>query len=279
MPALLPQAAAPILRHLREAEKCETRLLSGLVPGSLPCMKLPLLSIVTSTLLLVASGGVSAADEKPKPKREAHPSLAKVEDVPGLPRVLLIGDSISMGYTVPVRELLKGKANVHRVPANGGPTTNGLKNLKQWLGDSHWDVIHFNWGLHDLKYIAEDPSKRADPKAPGAHLQVSLADYEKNLRELVSQLKATGAKLIWCSTTPVPEGSEGRVVGDDLKYNEIATRVMKEAGIPTDDLYTHAKAKLKDIQLPEGNVHYSEAGYQYLAEKVAAAIGARLPKK
>jgi hypothetical protein len=69
--------------------------------------------------------------------------------VAGLPRVLLIGDSISMGYTLDVRELLKGKANVHRIPTNGGPTTNGLKNIKAWLGDSKWDVIHFNWGLHD----------------------------------------------------------------------------------------------------------------------------------
>ncbi len=253
-----------------------TRAPSG---GSIRCMKIPLLSLIVSSALLAVSGFVSAADEKPKPKREPNPSLAKIEDVPGLPRVLLIGDSISMGYTIPVRELLKGKANVHRVPANGGPTTNGLKNLKAWLGDSHWDVIHFNWGLHDLKYIQEDPSKRADPKATGAHLQVSLADYEKNLRELVSLLKATGAKLIWCNTTPVPEGSDGRVAGDELKYNEIAARVMKEAGIPTDDLYSHARAKLQDIQLPNANVHYSDSGYQYLAEKVAAAIEPQLPKK
>jgi hypothetical protein len=92
--------------------------------------------------------------------------MAKIEDVAGLPRVLLIGDSISIGYTLDVREMLKGKANVHRIPTNGGPTTNGLKSIKAWLGDSKWDVIHFNWGLHDLKYIQDDPSKRADPKAP-----------------------------------------------------------------------------------------------------------------
>src|SRR5712692_6887545 len=77
--------------------------------------------------------------------------MADVPDVPGLPRVLLIGDSISIGYTVPTRHLLTGKANVHRIPANGGPTTNGLANLDAWLGHGKWDVIHFNWGLHDLK--------------------------------------------------------------------------------------------------------------------------------
>jgi len=246
-------------------------------------VKSPSLPLFIAASLFAATFVASGADEKkadPKaaPRRAPNASLVKIEDQPGLPRVLLIGDSISMGYTVPVRELLKGKANVHRIPTNGGPTTNGLKNLKEWLGDSHWDLIHFNWGLHDLKYILDDPSKRADPKAPGAHLQVPLADYEKNLRELAGQMKATGAKLIWCNTTPVPEGSDGRISGDEAKYNEAAARVMKEAGIPTDDLHAHAVAKLKDVQLP-ANVHYSEAGSKYLAEKVAAVIEAQLPRK
>jgi hypothetical protein len=242
------------------------------------------LLLVACSLLLAVSVSVAekkatAPAPKAKAKRAPHPSLAKVEDQPGLPRVLLIGDSISMGYTLPVRELLQGKANVHRIPANGGPTVNGLKNLKAWLGDAKWDVIHFNWGLHDLKYILDDPSQRADPKAPGARHQVALADYEKNLRELVKQLQATGAKLIWCNTTPVLAGSDGRVAGDELKYNEAAARVMKEAGIPTNDLHAHAQARIKDIQLPDGNVHFTDAGSKYLAEKVAASIAAALPKK
>jgi GDSL-like Lipase/Acylhydrolase family len=232
--------------------------------------------------LLLAITAASAADTaapakaKAKAKRAPSPSLAKIEDVPGLPRVLLIGDSISMGYTLPVRELLKGRANVHRIPTNGGPTTNGLKSLAAWLGNSKWDVIHFNWGLHDLKYIGDDPSKRADPKAPGSHPQVPLADYEKNLAALVAQMKATGAALIWCNTTPVTAGSDGRIAGDEVKYNEAAARVMKAAGIPTDDLRAHAIAGPKDAQLP-ANVHFSPEGYKYLAEKVAAEIGKSLP--
>ncbi len=240
---------------------------------------LPLL--VVPALLLAICASASAAEKKaaPKTKRAPSPSLAKIEDVPGLPRVLLIGDSISMGYTIPVREKLKGKANVHRIPTNGGPTVNGLAHLKEWLGDSKWDVIHFNWGLHDLKYIGKNANERLDPKAPGAHMQVPLPEYEKNLRELVTQLKATGAKLIWCSTTPVLEGSDGRVAGDEKKYNEAAARVMKDAGVPTNDLHAHAQSKIKEIQLPAGNVHYTQDGYKYLAEKVAAEIEAALPKK
>ena len=52
--------------------------------------------------------------------------FAPVTDDPKLPRVLLIGDSISIGYTLPTRDFLKGKVNLHRIPTNGGPTTRGL---------------------------------------------------------------------------------------------------------------------------------------------------------
>ncbi|MBL9180374.1 MAG: SGNH/GDSL hydrolase family protein [Verrucomicrobiaceae bacterium] len=235
---------------------------------------------ITAILVLATMTTVTFAQAAKTPAakaRKPHPSLAKVEDVPGLPRVLLIGDSISMGYTLDVRAMLKGRANVHRIPSNGGPTTNGLKNIQAWLGGAKWDVIHFNWGLHDLKYIQEDPSKRADPKAAGSHQQVALADYEKNLAELVKTMQATGAKLIWCNTTHVPAGSDGRVEGDEVKYNEAAARVMTAAGIPTNDLRAHALAK-PEAQLPS-NVHYSPEGYHHLAEKVSAVIAEHLPKK
>ena len=68
-----------------------------------------------------------------------------------------------MGYTIPVRALLKGKANVHRVLENGGPTINGLAQFQKWLGDGKWDVIHFNWGLHDLK-LMPDGKRQVAPK-------------------------------------------------------------------------------------------------------------------
>jgi acyl-CoA thioesterase-1 len=243
-------------------------------------MKLPTflaLALCTSTAFVLADTKPAAAAPK---KRAPSPVLAPIEDQPGLPRVLLIGDSISMGYTLDVRKRLEGQANVHRIPANGGPTPNGVANLKPWLGDKKWDVIHFNWGLHDLKFIVgEDKSKLVPAETPGAKHQVPLADYEKNLAQLVSEMKATGAKLIWCSTTPVVAETPGRQTEDVLKYNEAAARVMKAAGVATDDLYAYALPRLGDgNQLPK-NVHFSPAGSKMLAEKVAAEITAALPKK
>jgi hypothetical protein len=201
-------------------------------------------------------------------QQQPNPALQDVEDVSGLPRVLLIGDSISMGYTVPVRELLKGKANVHRIPANGGPTSNGLEHISEWLGTGKWDVIHFNWGLHDLK-IGEDGSR-----------QVPLDRYEQNLRELVARLRQTGARLIFASTTPVPEGKVNppRVNADVISYNAAAAKIMQERGIPIDDLYLLAMPQLKTIQLPV-NVHYTPEGYASLARQVADSILKELAHK
>jgi len=213
-----------------------------------------------------AEAGGKATGKAGAPARRPDPSLAPIQDVAGLPRVLLIGDSISMGYTLPVRELLKGKANVHRIPTNGGPTLRGLESLKRWLGDGKWDVIHFNWGLHDLRL--DDAGK----------YQVPLDEYAKNLKELVKQLKATGAKLVWCSTTPVPEKcTPPRKNADVIAYNAAAKKIMDENGIALDDLYAFALPKIKELQLPD-NVHFSPRGSAELAKAVVASLQPALAK-
>jgi lysophospholipase L1-like esterase len=192
------------------------------------------------------------------PKKE-NPEFAKINDDPTLPRVLLIGDSISMGYTLPVRNSLQGKANVHRPPENCGTTTRGVEQLDSWLGEGHWNVIHFNFGLHDLKYVDGKP-------------QVSLEDYEKNLRTIIKRLRQTEAKLIWCSTTPVPKKSSPPRHNDDvLAYNAVAGKVMKENGVPIDDLYAFAQPQMEKIQRPD-NVHFTTDGSETLAKQVSKVI-------
>ncbi|MFC5457573.1 SGNH/GDSL hydrolase family protein [Prosthecobacter fluviatilis] len=207
------------------------------------------------------------AQQPAKPKPAPNPSLAPIQDVAGLPRVLLIGDSISMGYTLPVRKLLEGKANVHRIPTNGGPTKNGVANIAKWLGTGKWDVIHFNWGIHDLKYM------------PDGKRQVEPVAYEANLRSLVATLKKTGAKLIWATTTPIPEGelNPPRKFGQVKEYNEIAAKVMAENGIAIDDLNAWITPQLATMQKAR-DVHYTAAGSDYLAKQVAAEITKALAK-
>ncbi|MEO2047998.1 MAG: SGNH/GDSL hydrolase family protein [Pirellulales bacterium] len=215
--------------------------------------------------------------KKKQAKKRPNPVYAPIKDDPSLPRVLLIGDSISIGYTLPVRGLLKGQANVHRPPTNCGPTISGLKQIDAWIGKQSWDVIHFNWGLHDLKYMGPKGQNLAKPGTEGSHQQVPPAEYEKNLRKLVARLKKTGVSLIWCTTTPVPEGAAGRVVGDSAKYNAIAAKVMQENDVAVDDLYAFSLPKLKSIMRP-ADVHFTPDGSKQLAEYVVTTIRAALKK-
>lgn len=134
-----------------------------------------------------------------------------VQDDPQLPRVLLIGDSVSRGYTQSVRKALAGKANVHRAPANCGPTSLGLKKIDVWLGNGEWDVIHFNFGIHD----------RNTP----------LAEYSQRLEQLVERMQKTGAKLVWASTTPIPDdASRKQTAASIAERNAAAARIMTEHG-------------------------------------------------
>lgn len=222
---------------------------------------------------LAQAQDANAMAKKPakKPAKAKSGPMAPIKDVEGLPRVLLIGDSISVGYTLDTRKLLEGKVNVHRIPTNGGPTSNGLKSLDEWLGKGKWDVIHFNWGLHDLKYMGAKDTNLAAPNAPTSRQQIPPEQYGKNMRELVGRLKKTGAKLIWATTTPVPAGSQGRIQGDSAKYNAIALKIMTDNGVAVDDLYALALGQLSKIQQPK-NVHFTPAGSKVLARQVASSI-------
>lgn len=199
-------------------------------------------------------------------------SATAAEPESDLPRVLLIGDSISIGYTKAVQELLRGEANVQRIRGNAQHTGTGLQKLDEWLGDQPWDVIHFNWGLWDLCYRNPESKNQGHRDKVHGKITYTLPEYEKNLRELVRRLKATRAKLIWAATTPVPAGEAGRIQGDAAKYNEAAARIMQENDIPINDLHTHMLPRMKEFQTKPDNVHFTPEGSRYLAEKVADSI-------
>ena len=176
-----------------------------------------------------------------------------VKDDPKLPRVLLIGDSISRGYTLAVRHALVGKANIHRAPANCGPTAMGLQKLPVWLGNGKWDVIHFNFGIHDR--------------------QTDEETYAANLETIIAQLEKTDAKLIWARTTPPASGEnkEKFTIEQCERVNRIADAIMQKHSISEDDLYAAVAARLAELQ-NKNDVHFKAAGYDILGRQVATNI-------
>jgi lysophospholipase L1-like esterase len=199
--------------------------------------------------------------------------LAQVEtNKSDLPKVLIIGDSISMAFTRHVARQLDGKAEVVHHKGNAKHTNEGLAKLDQWIGKTRWDVIHFNWGLWDLCYRHPESKVQGRRDKVNGTLTTTLEQYEKNLDELVSRLKKTEAKLIWANTTVVPEKEAGRILGDELKYNEAAARVMKKHGIMTNDLHKLTKTFAADQFDGSGNVHYTQEGYRRIGKQVADQI-------
>ncbi|MSU53258.1 MAG: SGNH/GDSL hydrolase family protein, partial [Opitutaceae bacterium] len=144
-----------------------------------------------------------------------------------------------------------------------------LTKIDEWLGQGKWDVIHFNFGLHDAKL----PPEGVRHAAP--------ADYEKNLRQLVQRMKATGAKLIWATTTPVPKGGNlapNRRFGDIATYNAIAARVMAENGVAINDLNAAIAPRIEKVGRTN-DVHFSAEGSAFLAERVVRSVTANLPAR
>ena len=139
-----------------------------------------------------------------------------------------------------------------------------LQHIETWLGTGKWDVIHFNSGLHDLRYL------------PSGQRLAPRAEYEENLRKLVGRLKQTGANIIFAMTTPIPErqaerGAKMRKPGDEKIYNAIAIKVMAENGVQINDLHAYALPRLQELQIPD-DLHFTDAGSAALAEQVAESI-------
>ncbi len=185
--------------------------------------------------------------------------------------VLIIGDSISIGYTPFVEKALAPGIIVTHNPGNGGSTVRGKDSLEVWLNHKQWDLIAFNFGLHDLVY--KDDQKKYDVLT--GKVSVPLEEYRQNLEQIVAQLRETTAILKFINTTVVPENSAGRKVEDPARYNEVALEVMKKNGIEVIDLYT-LSLTVHPINSKPGNVHYTPEGYQLLAAPLIKAIRASL---
>lgn len=189
------------------------------------------------------------------------------------PNVLIIGDSIAGGYLPFVKEKLQGIAEVQtpKEPGEGGGTTNAIMHVDKWIGEAEWDVIHFNFGLHDMKHI--DPNTGKNSTNLSHPQQAKPEQYEENLKEIVAKLKKTGAKLIFATTTPYPEklGKQMRSPGMPEIYNDVALRIMKKEGVQVNDLYSFVLPKMEALQRAK-NVHFTEAGYEALGNKVVESI-------
>lgn len=213
--------------------------------------------------------------------------------VTALPDVLILGDSISVGYTPAVRKKLAGVANVTRPGTNCGPSQWYLANMKQWVGTNRWAVIHVNFGIWDNHYLkgpatgmglfwGKEYTNAVPPIAKGTairglgyRIRTPIKEYEKNLRTVLGYLKEHSDKVVFGLTTPLTGWQKDDRCGRIRVYNELAEAVCAELGVAVDDLYAVAEQNLD--QQTDG-CHFSAKGYDLLADAVVAAIRKELEK-
>lgn len=229
------------------------------------------------TVTLLALVNLSAGAQNPAPKetdtrlhadgKSWRLDKAKVED-PKRPRVLLMGDSILNGYLPAVLKALDGQAYVD---AWVTPTSQGDKSLPKQIEDvcaqGPYDVIHFNLGLHGWQ-------KGRIPEG----------QYEALTHGLVQAFKkqAPKAKIIWASTTPVTaQGKPGELDPEInptiVEHNAMASKVMKEEGVPINDLGALMSAHL---DLARGDrFHWKPEGTALISAQVIDTLKRALAER
>jgi len=182
-------------------------------------------------------------------------------------KVILIGDSICLGYQSLVQQALTGYAEVWTPEINGGDSRNILEHLKVWVQTSQPDVVHINCGLHDLK----------KPFDTGL-LAVPISEYSLNVHTILNQLRQSVPLVLWATTTPVNTGWHherkgfDRFEDDVVSYNDAAKTVTRILKVPVNDLYSAVMTAGRDrLLLPDG-VHFTAGGYALLGEQVAAML-------
>jgi acyl-CoA thioesterase-1 len=255
---------------------------------------------LTQTVLLLILGGflfinisVNAQNSNnpnkiPTPEQRARQiqNTAKVwrfEADPKLPNVLVLGDSNTIGYVLKLRQLLKDKANVYfPLKSNGTPdncanTAYGLENIDRFLGTTKWEVIHFNWGLHDCNRARIENGKRIQDQKNG-ELRHSPELYGENLEKIVERLEQTKTKLIWASSSVVNEGTKGNRVGEEVIFNNVAEKIIEKHNIPINNIYSLTKNFKPEQFKSPGNIHFSKEGFDIIAQQVADVILKTLEK-
>lgn len=178
-----------------------------------------------------------------------------VDTNPAADDILVIGDSISLGYLPYVQANLAPQEVIHN-PCNGQSTQYALHNVDSWMAmRPHYKAITFNQGLWDLSQAADE----------------SELVYQANLRVEIATLRAHTDHLIFFTTTYVPPGANGRTSGNELIYNQAAIEVMNEMGVPVYDLYAVSRTLDNEHVAPD-DVHYTQIGYQALGDFVTQSI-------
>ena len=207
-------------------------------------------------------------------------------------KILLLGDSIRMGYGEYVRQCLEGRAEVFYPNDNGRFLQYTLRQLQDWKASLHLkgdeiDVVHWNNGLWDVGHLGIGATGEAEAATAENVLHSGYCDYEKEsltppafyeylIGRVYRRIRTLfpRAEIIFACTTPVLEDQCPsflfRSNAEVRAYNDIARKVLEPEGVRFNDLYSFAEAELGHLH--RDWVHFNEEGSRKLAEEIADFI-------
>ena len=194
-------------------------------------------------ILILSVLAVGCSSDNGQPAKKSH---------------LILGDSISMQYGAYLNndqyEIQRAKNYNKSNAQNCRYTEFGVEHIDRWLDQNgvgfKWNLITFNWGLHDLQ-------------------RYSIEEYKSNLRILVAKIKARSNRAIFITTSAVVDGHTIRTDADSVLYNEAALEVMEETNTEVFDMYAVSSTIKHEIY---DDVHYTENGAKILADALKEYI-------
>ena len=185
----------------------------------------------------------------------------------GIPKLLLLGDSIRMSYQPHVARLLEGRAEVVGPADNCQYSLYTLSSLDRWIGEfGQPDIVHWNNGIHDSGH---NPNR--------CPVQIPIEMYRANLEFILGRLTAMTPNLIWATITPVhPDrplrDTEWSWRNEEIdRYNDVARELMESRNVPIDDLHALVWSNVAEF-LSEDQLHLSEAGQAACAQAVVESV-------
>ena len=180
-------------------------------------------------------------------------------------KIVLLGDSIRMGYDKYVKEALAGVAEVYYPAENCKYAENVLRFAHDWKKTGEWgddvDLVHWNAGLWDMLELFGD-----EPLSTKDYYANVIPRIDKRLRMLFPK-----AKLVFATSTPVIEAkcdpTFRRHNATIEEYNAIATAALADTDTRINDLY----ALMKDT--PDS---YHSDSVHYYTDEGTTLIGGRV---
>lgn len=191
-----------------------------------------------------------------------------------LKKVILIGDSIRLGYQPYTSLYLMEKADIRGPESSCGHTYHILENAYRWLGEEGDVIYHISACHHDIMTVPYESNKNL----------VDISDYVANIQRIIKYIHLANPKaiIIWATSTPVVDEKvyatlntmkgNGLYNKDVIIYNNAAVKEVTRLGIPVNDLYTYVLEGDPDRIMLEDGIHFNETGYQLLGEQVANAL-------